>query len=103
MSEQQAATPTLTPVLSDIWDAEKSWTLATYRDHGGYRALAIANEMEPPAIIDLVKGSSLRGRGGAGFPTGLKWASCPRRTVAPATSSSTPTSPSRAPARTSRS
>ncbi|WP_454296162.1 NADH-quinone oxidoreductase subunit NuoF [Salana multivorans] len=77
MSEQQAATPTLTPVLSDIWDAEKSWTLATYRDHGGYRALAIANEMEPPAIIDLVKGSSLRGRGGAGFPTGLKWSFLP--------------------------
>ncbi|MBN8883833.1 NADH dehydrogenase subunit F [Salana multivorans] len=70
-------TDVLTPVLSDIWDAEASWTLQTYREHGGYRALAIANDMAPGDIVNLVKGSNLRGRGGAGFPTGLKWSFLP--------------------------
>ena len=55
-------------------------------------------------IIDEMKKSGLRGRGGAGFPTGLKWSFMPkRRTAARTTSSSTPTSPSPAPARTGRS
>ena len=64
---------TLTPILSAFWDDPKSWTLDTYKRHGGYRALDKALGMEPAAIIQAVKDSSLRGRGGAGFPTGMKW------------------------------
>ncbi len=66
-------TSTLTPVLSRDWGAERSWTLQTYRDRGGYRALETALGMEPGDVLGAVKESSLRGRGGAGFPTGLKW------------------------------
>ena len=70
-------TSTLTPVLSDIWDADRSWTLDTYQAHGGYDGWRKAIAMEPGAITELVKGSGLRGRGGAGFPTGLKWSFLP--------------------------
>ena len=63
----------LTPILSRDWDHPTSWTLATYRDGGGYRALDKALSMEPADILAMVKDSSLRGRGGAGFPTGMKW------------------------------
>ena len=63
----------LTPILTKFWDDPQSWTLATYERHDGYKALTKALDMEPQAIIDAVKDSSIRGRGGAGFPTGLKW------------------------------
>ena len=69
---------TLTPVLTDIWDAEQSWKLSTYTDKGGYGALKTALAMEPDAIIAAVKDSGLRGRGGAGFPTGMKWSFIPQ-------------------------
>ena len=48
-------------------------TLAVYQEHGGYDALRKALTMAPSAILDEVKASGLRGRGGAGFPTGMKW------------------------------
>src|SRR5690625_4685049 len=68
---------TLTPVLSAQWDAERSWTLETYEQGGGYRGLRQALTMEPADVVSAVKDSSLRGRGGAGFPTGLKWSFLP--------------------------
>ncbi|HLO04545.1 MAG TPA: NADH-quinone oxidoreductase subunit NuoF [Symbiobacteriaceae bacterium] len=51
--------------------------LANYEALGGYTALKKAVTMEPAAIIDEVKKSGLRGRGGAGFPTGMKWTFLP--------------------------
>src|SRR5215211_8702130 len=69
---------TLTPVLTDNWDAERSWTLQSYESRGGYAALDKALGMEPAAIVDEVKDSGLRGRGGAGFPTGMKWSFIPQ-------------------------
>jgi NADH-quinone oxidoreductase subunit F len=71
-------TDTLTPVLTDNWDADRSWTLTSYADRGGYRALGTALGMSPDAVIDAVKESNLRGRGGAGFPTGMKWSFIPQ-------------------------
>ena len=57
---------------------EDSWTLAAYEAAGGYRAVRKALAMDPVAIVDEVKKSGLRGRGGAGFPTGTKWSFIPR-------------------------
>ncbi|GAA3524721.1 NADH-quinone oxidoreductase subunit NuoF [Nocardioides daeguensis] len=69
---------TLTPVLTDLWDAELGWKLATYEERGGYAALDVAFAMSPDDVITAVKDSGLRGRGGAGFPTGMKWSFIPQ-------------------------
>lgn len=69
---------TLTPVLSEFWDEKDSWTLETYRSHDGYRGLEKALAMNPDDLIAFVKDSGLRGRGGAGFPTGTKWSFIPQ-------------------------
>jgi NADH-quinone oxidoreductase subunit F len=66
----------LTPVLSDNWDTERPWTLAGYG--GDYKAARKALAMEPDAVINQIKDSGLRGRGGAGFPTGSKWSFIPQ-------------------------
>lgn len=54
---------------------DRSWTLEAYRSEGGYEALRsiLEGKMAQDDIIEMVKQSGLRGRGGAGFPTGLKW------------------------------
>ncbi|WP_417498649.1 NADH-quinone oxidoreductase subunit NuoF [Methylophaga sp.] len=58
-----------------------SWTLDAYRQVGGYQVLEdiLSNKLKPESIIEQIKNSALRGRGGAGFPTGLKWSFMPRR------------------------
>ncbi len=60
----------------DIPDLHK---IDVYRKHGGYEALHKAiTEMTPQGVIDVVRASGLRGRGGAGFPTGVKWSFIPK-------------------------
>ena len=73
---------TLTPVLTANWGAERSWTLASYEEHGGYAGLRTALGMAPDDVIAAVKDSGLRGRGGAGFTTAVKWDSCRQAPVA---------------------
>jgi len=62
---------------------ESSRTLESYLESGGYRAIEKALGMEPAEIIEPVKRSGLRGRGGAGFPTGVKWSFIPKETDKP--------------------
>jgi NADH-quinone oxidoreductase subunit F len=69
---------TLTPVLSANWDEHKPWTLDSYTRTGGYQALDRALRTKPDGLIEIVKDSGLRGRGGAGFPTGMKWGFIPQ-------------------------
>ncbi|GJM10297.1 MAG: NADH-quinone oxidoreductase subunit F [Lysobacteraceae bacterium] len=67
-------------VCLNTLDAEQPWSLATYRAKGGYQAWEkiLKEKTDQEEIINAVKTSSLRGRGGAGFPTGLKWSFMPR-------------------------
>jgi NADH-quinone oxidoreductase subunit F len=67
-----------TLILTKRWGKPDSAALAGYRADGGYGALEKALGMEPAAIVDEVKKSNLRGRGGAGFATGLKWTFLPK-------------------------
>jgi len=65
------------------WDVEGAHTIDTYLAHGGYESLRKALAMSPGDVIEEVKASGLRGRGGAGFPTGVKWSFIPRDTGKP--------------------
>jgi len=75
--------PLETRVVSKNFAIEGSETLDVYLANDGYKAFRKAKEMTPEAIIEEVKTSSLRGRGGAGFPTGLKWSFVPRNSPKP--------------------
>jgi NADH-quinone oxidoreductase subunit F len=71
-------TTILIPELSARWDEPDSFRLAAYRRDGGYQALPKALGMAPDEVIQTLKDSALRGRGGAGFPTGVKWGFIPQ-------------------------
>ncbi len=68
----------LTPYLSRYWDHPSSWTIGTYHDNDGYVGLRRALAMEPDDVVQTVKDAGLRGRGGAGFPAGVKWGFMPK-------------------------
>jgi NADH-quinone oxidoreductase subunit F len=61
-------------------DLAQPWTLSSYRSIGGYQSWEkiVRGELSPEQVIEELKASGLRGRGGAGFPTGLKWSFMPR-------------------------
>src|SRR4051812_6848075 len=70
-------------VISQRFDLPNSASIDTYLANDGYVAIKKVVGMTPEAIIDELKASSLRGRGGAGFPTGMKWSFVPRTTGKP--------------------
>ena len=59
---------------------DRSWTIEVYESLGGYQAWRriLEQRITPEAVVDEIKASGLRGRGGAGFPTGLKWSFMPK-------------------------
>jgi NADH-quinone oxidoreductase subunit F len=75
--------PKFEPVLLARVGKPDSQKLETYRRDGGYEALKKALAMSPEEVTNVVKDSGLRGRGGAGFPTGLKWTFLPKNHAGP--------------------
>src|SRR5277367_5981945 len=70
-------------ILSKRFGLRNSESLDTYLATDGYKAFLKAIDMTPEQIVEEVKASALRGRGGAGFPTGLKWSFVPRKSDKP--------------------
>ncbi|MDR3702087.1 MAG: NADH-quinone oxidoreductase subunit F, partial [Candidatus Sulfopaludibacter sp.] len=75
--------PLETKVLTRRFGLPDSETLRVYLETDGYQAFLKAAKMTPEKIIEEVKASNLRGRGGAGFPTGMKWSFVPRSSPKP--------------------
>lgn len=73
------------PLTGNIKEDGSCLSLADYEKAGGYQGLRKALKMTPKEIIDTVSASSLKGRGGAGFPTGQKWSMVPVGDNAPKT------------------
>jgi NADH-quinone oxidoreductase subunit F len=65
-------------ILMALEGVPNSRHIKTYQEHGGYQACRKALQMQPAQIIEEVKASGLRGRGGAGFSTGMKWSFVPK-------------------------
>ena len=67
-------------LIPQNFDRDKTWHRKGYEARGGYAALKkiVKEKLTPEQVINEVKLSALRGRGGAGFPTGLKWSFMPR-------------------------
>ena len=65
-------------IVTKNFGVADSHKLAVYQQRGGYEALRRALTLQPAALVDEVKKSNLRGRGGAGFPTGMKWSFIPK-------------------------
>src|SRR5947208_1015964 len=65
-------------IVTKAFGVQDSHKLATYQKRGGLEALRKALTLQPAALVDEVKKSGLRGRGGAGFPTGMKWSFIPK-------------------------
>ncbi|MGI8308672.1 NADH-quinone oxidoreductase subunit NuoF [Saccharopolyspora hattusasensis] len=82
-TNSQPSTSPVTPVLTKRWLSPASWTLRTYEQLEGYTALRKALKAHPDQLIELVKAAGLRGRGGAGFPAGVKWSFMPKDPVKP--------------------
>jgi NADH-quinone oxidoreductase subunit F len=78
-----APSPLETLVVSRRFGLENSESLDTYLANDGFKAFKKAKEMGRDAVLEEVKVSSLRGRGGAGFPTGLKWSFVPHASPKP--------------------
>jgi NADH-quinone oxidoreductase subunit F len=70
-------------ILTGTWKDPDAWTIESYLKSGGYEGLKKALTMKPDDIIADVKTSGLRGRGGAGFPTGMKWSFVPKESKKP--------------------
>ena len=71
------------PLTQNIRPDRGPVDVASYETTGGYQGLRRALQMAPREVVDLVKESNLRGRGGAGFPTGMKWSFVPMGPDAP--------------------
>ena len=76
--------PAEVPIISRLFGIRDSHKLDVYLQHDGYKGLERAlKELSPAQVIDEVKRSNLRGRGGAGFPTGMKWDFVPKESAKP--------------------
>ena len=71
------------PILTEHINKKDCQTLSFYQNEGGYTALKQVLDMDPSDVIDIVKSSNLRGRGGAGFSAGVKWGFIPKDTKTP--------------------